>query len=96
MQLNESKYVILPFYLPDQYPLLLVKVDDPETLEEKWEEWYNSYTDFKSKMKKLGIKCLEIIVDVDELNTYCVMNEVKNIEATRNLFARKLYDSLMD
>ena len=86
--------VIVPFYLPDQYPLLLELADDADTLDEKWEQWYERYLDFKKKLKKRGIECLEIIVDVEEMYNYCVLNDLENTDINRNLYAHKFYYSL--
>jgi len=89
-----SNQVIVPFYLPDQYPMLLEMAEDAELLEEKWEVWYQNYLEFKHKMKKKGIECLELIVDVEEMNNYCIMNDLKNIDINRTLYVQKFYQSL--
>ncbi len=91
MARSTPNQVILPFYLPEQYPLLLETVDDIELFDEKWEEWYQKHIQFKTELKKnTGTQIHEIVVDVNELNEYCVMNGLKNTEATRMLFVNYL------
>lgn len=88
---KELMTTILPFYLPEQYELLLQSVDDPEIFDKTWEEWYRKRQQFKKKIKsESGIEIREILVDVMELNSYCLMNGYKNNEATRIMFVNYL------
>ncbi|MBT3423443.1 MAG: hypothetical protein HOD63_13205 [Bacteroidetes bacterium] len=80
----------LPYYLPEQYKQLLQIVDDIDSFTENWEDWNKNFIEFKSEMDKKGIECKEVIVDVEELHNYCVLNQLENNKLNRELFALKM------
>ena len=76
----------LPFYMENQYDRLLETVSDPEYFAETWQEWFTNYDKFKSEMLTRGFQCEEVLVDVEELNDYCILNDLENNQANRELF----------
>ncbi len=82
--------VVLPFYLPEQYELLLNTIDDADQMEKTWEEWYKNHLILKNQMIKQEIDCVEVVIDVNELNDYCLLNQNENTKTNRDIFVLKL------
>jgi len=86
MQNTDNMVTFVPFYLPEQYQTLLEIADDSDLLEKTWEEWFKKHFIFKEEMKKKGLLLKEVVIDIEELHNYCIMNNVSNTNATRSIF----------
>jgi hypothetical protein len=90
----ENEITYLPVFEKSQYTRLLSLVKDKENFKESWEEWYEGIQQFKEEMKTKGFSCMEVLVDVEELHNYCVLNDLENNRSTRELFTLKLVSGL--
>ncbi len=90
----EKSIVYLPFYTREQYPRLLEIVSDIDLFDKKWEGWYSKNRHFVSEMESKGFECKEIVLDVEELNSYCLLNQLENNSSNRELFTLKIAATL--
>jgi hypothetical protein len=75
------------FYLPEQYARLLTTAEDASDLEPTWQEWHTVFQETRQKMAELGMDLIEVIVDLDALEKYCLEQGLKNTSGTRAQYA---------
>jgi hypothetical protein len=85
-----SVAIAAAFYVPEQYAKLLATAEDASDLEATWQEWYQVLQDTRQKMAALGMYLTDVIVDVDELETYCQQHGLPNTSSTRAEYAAHL------
>jgi len=73
-------------YRRDQWEQFLATADDSENLESTWEEWRKNADKCINILRSSGLKVVEVIVDIDELNEYCRKNNLPNNSSTRSSY----------
>ena len=79
--------IAVAVYLPEQYARLLATAEDASDLEPTWQEWHAVYQETRQKMAALGMDLIEVTVDLDDFETYCQEQELKNTSGTRAQYA---------
>ena len=87
-KLNPSHMPIaVAIYLPEQYSRLLATADDTRDLEATWQEWHEILEDTRQKMAALGMHLIDVTIDLDALEKFCLEQGLKNTSETRARFA---------
>ena len=79
--------IAVAIYLPEQYPRLLATAEDASDLEATWQEWYQVLQETRQKMAILGMHLIDVVVDLDALDTYCQQRGRANTSSTRAEYA---------
>ena len=74
-------------YRPEHYARLLATTEDASDLEPTWQEWHNVYQETRQHMAALGIDLIEVTVDLDDLEQYCLEQRLKNTSGTNAPYA---------
>ena len=82
--------IAVAIYLPEQYPRLLATAEDAKDLETTWEDWHQVLQETKQQMATLGMHLIDMVVDLDALETYCQEPGLKNTSSTRAEYAAHL------
>ncbi len=82
--------IAVAVYLPEQYARLLATAEDASDLEPTWQAWHTVYQETRQKMAERGMDLIEVTVDLDDLETYCQEQELKNTSGTRAQYAARL------
>lgn len=86
--------IAVAVYLPEQYARLLATVEDASDLEPTWQEWHAVYQETRQRMAALGMDLMEVTVDLDDLETYCQEQGLKNTSGTRAQYAAHVLSEL--
>lgn len=70
-------------YLPHQWERLLATAEDREKLEGTWDEWRAVLDESERNMRAIGIKPIEVVLDMDEFEKYCAERGLTNVGGTR-------------
>lgn len=79
--------IAVAVYLPEQYARLLATAEDASDLEPTWQAWHTVYQETRQKMAERGMDLIEVTVDLDDLETYCQEQGLKNTSGTRAQYA---------
>ncbi len=79
--------IAVAVYLPEQYARLLATAEDASDLEPTWQEWHTVFQETRQKMAELGMDLIEVTVDLDDLETYCQEQGLKNTSGARAQYA---------
>ena len=74
-------------YRPEHYVRLLTTTEDASDLEPTWQEWHTVYLETRQHMAALGIDLIEVTVDLDDLEQYCLEQRLKNTSGTNAPYA---------
>lgn len=80
----------IAFYRPDQWEQLLATAEDSEELESTWEEWRKNADNLIKNLRSAGIKVKEVLIDLNEFNEYCRVNNLPNNAETRSKYVSLL------
>jgi hypothetical protein len=61
----------IAWYRKDQWDLLRIVSDKPETLEDSYEEWLTNANKLKNNLEQLGITAKEIGIDINDVVVWC-------------------------
>ena len=87
-QQNESEMLIsIAWYRPEQWQRWLRVVDDRDSLEDTFEEWEANATAQLAALRGRGIRVQEIVLDVDEVQRWCLMQKRPLDAEARSEFA---------
>lgn len=87
---NKKAVVGLAYYGSEEWPLF--KKYSRDCLEETYEEWNETYENFKGELEKEGKRVIEISVKVEEMQKYF---EEKNLENNSHNRARYVSEKLV-
>ena len=79
-------------YLPHQYGRLLVTAEDAEKLNGTWEEWRAVLEESERNMRAIGIEPIEVVLDIDEFEKYCVERGLRNVGGTRAEYVAEMIE----
>lgn len=74
-------------YRKEDWQRLLEISADKDKLEDTWKDWKHEYNKIKKNFKKMGIKSVDIVVDIDELISYCKKSGLRIDADARSRFA---------
>jgi hypothetical protein len=78
--------VNIAYYKETDWERLLAYADDRETMHDTWKEWHESFLKMKNDLIAHGFKVKDIVVDLDELQRYCIIRGIKNDGKARSSF----------
>jgi hypothetical protein len=81
--------VNLAYYNKRDWKRFLALVDDKDSMHDTWKEWNKAYLKTKKGLIKEGFLVREIIVNLDELKSYCLMRRIKIDGNARSQFVAK-------
>jgi hypothetical protein len=86
-----SVYIGIAYYEKKDWGFFLSVVDDRESVEDTWNEWYKFYLKSKEELISTGFSVSTVKVDINELIDYCIDRKIKNDSEARSQFvAEKL------
>ena len=80
------KPVNLAFYNKKDWKNFLNLIDDRDSMHATWKEWNKAYLKTKETLLSQGFLVREIVVDLDELQNYCLMRGIKIDGKARSQF----------
>jgi len=81
-----EKIVGLACYQKKDWGDFLELIDDKESMHDTWKEWNKAYLKAKENLTSQGLTVKDCVIDLDELETYCKLKEIKNDGKARSLF----------
>ncbi|MFT6827393.1 MAG: hypothetical protein ACI9Z3_002197 [Roseivirga sp.] len=81
-----QRIVNMAYYHPKDWSHLLSIVDDKEVFHETWEEWHKQYLITKRHLESEGLKVSDVVVEIDELISFCFRRGIKNDAKARSHF----------
>ena len=75
-----SMPIAVAVYLPEQYSRLLATAEDASDLEATWQEWHQVLQETRQKMGTLGMHLIDVNIDLNELDAYCLQRGRANTE----------------
>lgn len=85
----------IAWYRKDQWELLRMVSDKPETLEDTYEEWLINANKLKDNLKQLGITAKEVDIDINDVVLWCksINNTINSKSITKyvTLKLKELY-----
>jgi hypothetical protein len=76
----------IAYYREEDWNKFLNSIDDRDRMPETWHEWHESYLKARNGLKAQGFKVRKIVVDIDELQQYCMDKGIKNNGQARSMF----------
>ena len=73
----------IAWYRKDQWDLLRIVSDKPETLEDTYEEWLINANKLKYNLERLGITAKEVDIDINDVVIWC--KGVNNIVNSKSI-----------
>lgn len=90
MDQNPKIIVGIAWFRSDQWELLRALAADPEGLEQTHAEWLALAEKSVRTLKKQGVLVRKVVVDVNDLNAWCLENHRPLDSAARAAYAGKL------
>lgn len=89
--INMSLFVGIAYYEKRDWDFFLSVIDDRESVEDKWNEWYKFFLKSEKDLISKGFSVSTVRVDINELVNYCIDHKIKNDSQARSKFvAEKL------
>lgn len=80
------KHIHLAYYRKEDWDRLIASIDDPESMDDTWEEWHQNFLKGKTGLILEGFEVKDIPVDIDKLIQYCRKRGIKNDGNARSQF----------
>jgi len=81
--------VKIAYYRKEDWKKLLEIIDDKKSMHESWNQWFKAFTKAKKDLMSKGFTVVDIEIDLDELNNYCILNRIKNNGKARSQFVQQ-------
>lgn len=85
-----NKNVNMAFYRSEDWSRLLSIVDDRHVFHDTWEEWHQQYQKSKKQLTSQGFKVKDVVVNLDELISFCFLKGIKNDGEARSRFVTQI------
>lgn len=82
--------ISVAYYREKDWNRFLEMAEDRENLNDTWEEWFETYQSTLKKMRTVGFKPHEIVIDLDALYLYCQSVGLPNTGKTRAGYVARL------
>ncbi|MEP7143504.1 MAG: hypothetical protein ABI707_11570 [Ferruginibacter sp.] len=89
-QNNHAIALAACFYTKAEYDNLLLVSDDKKNMCDTYDEWLYKFMKMKEGMAAEGVFVTEIFINIDELQSWCAKNKVKNTGASRSRYVMEL------
>lgn len=76
----------LAYYQKKDWKRFLTLIDDRESMHDTWKEWNKAYLKSKRELTAQGFIVKDVVVDLDELKSYCATRGIKNDGKARSQF----------
>ena len=76
----------MAYYKKKDWKRFLKLIDDRENMHETWEEWERAYKKTKKELSDLGFDVQDVVVNLNELTTYCKNQGIQNTVSARSQF----------
>jgi len=76
----------LAYYEQKDWNRFLKMIDDKDSMHDTWQDWYKASEKLENDLGGQGFVIKRVIVDIDELNNYCKIQEIKNDGKARSKF----------
>ncbi len=76
----------LAYYREADWERFLESIDDRESMHATWKDWHKAYLKTKKVLISQGLKVNDFVVDIDELQNYCILKGIKNDGKARSQF----------
>jgi len=80
--------VNLAYYREKDWKRFIALADDRENLHDSWKDWHKSSLKVKKELISQGFEVVEIVIDLDELMTFCKIRGIKNNGKARSQFVQ--------
>ena len=77
----------LACYRKEDWTQFLKMLDDRESMHDSWEEWHKDFLKLKKNLTADGFVVNDFVVDLQELEDYCLARGIKNNGKARSQFA---------
>ena len=85
-----SPEIKIAYYRKSDWDKFMRSIVDRDTMHNTWEEWNQDYNKAKKNLKDEGCVVHEMIIDIDELNLYCIERGVMNDGRARSQYVAQL------
>jgi len=79
----------IAYYREKDWERFIYMIDDSENMHDTWREWHKDFKKAKNELMKEGFTVIDIVIDLDELSTYCMLRGLKNDGRTRSQFVQQ-------
>ena len=79
----------IAYYREVDWKRFLDLIDDRESMHETWAQWHKSFLEAKKGLILQGFKVNEFIVDLDELQAFCIEKGIRNDGKARSQFVNR-------
>lgn len=79
----------IAYYRRKDWNRFLKMIDDKESMHKNWNDWNSAYAKTKKDLIEKGFKVVDIVVDLNELESYCKLHGIKNDGKARSQFVQE-------
>lgn len=65
-------------YRKEDWKRFVESIDDKDWVDYPWSEWNSVHKNGIKELTRSGYKCIEVLIDIDELSAYCKKKKLKN------------------